>query len=262
MTKPEIIICRDAQALARLGAEQFVAIGAAAISRAGRFAVALSGGSTPAALYRLLASPGFRERVDWSRVHFFWGDERCVPPDHPDSNFRMTRETLLDAIQAPSENIHRIVGELEPAAAAAGYEAELQRFFGAQPPRFDLVLLGLGEDGHTASLFPNSPALEEQQRPAAAVYVEKLRSHRVTLTLPVLNAAAQVVFLVSGANKAEIVKEILRPDRDPSLFPAARIQPSNGIVTWLISEDAATALPSELRARRDRSRPIPTDDAV
>jgi 6-phosphogluconolactonase len=262
VTKPEIIICPDAQALARLGAEQFTANGAEAISRSGRFAVALSGGSTPAALYRLLASPEFRERVDWSRVHFFWGDERCVPPDHQDSNFRMTRETLLDAIQAPSENIHRIVGELEPAAAAAGYEAELRRFFGAQIPRFELVLLGLGEDGHTASLFPNSSALDERQRWVAATYVQKLRSHRVTLTVPVLNAAAQVVFLVAGASKAEIVKEILRPDRDPSLFPAARIQPSNGILTWLISEDAATALPADLPARRDRSRPVPTDQEV
>ena len=262
MTTPEIIVCPDAQALARLGAEQFVLGAAEAISRARRFAVALSGGSTPAALYRLLASPGFRERVDWSRVNFFWGDERCVPPDHPDSNFRMTRETLLDAIQVPSENIHRIAGELDPATAAAAYEAELQRFFGARPPRFDLALLGLGEDGHTASLFPNSPALDEQQRLVVPVYVEKLRSHRVTLTLPVLNAAARVVFLVSGANKAEIVKEILRPDCDPSLYPAARIQPSNGILTWLISEDAASALPADLPLRRDKARPVPTDDGV
>ncbi len=241
MTKPEIIVCPDAAALARQGAEQFIARAGETVARAGRFAVALSGGSTPAALYSLLAAE-FRDRVDWPRVHLFWGDERCVPPDHPDSNFRMTREHLLDRIQLPPENIHRMQGETEPVAAAAAYESELRKFFSAGLPRFDLVLLGLGEDGHTASLFPGSSALKETEHWVAAVYVDKLRSHRLTLTLPVINAAVHVAFLVAGASKAAIVKEILG-SANASSYPAAQVMPARGQLTWLIAADAAAGLP-------------------
>lgn len=242
VTKPEIIVCPDAAALARQGTEQFIARAGEAVARAGRFAVALSGGSTPAALYSLLAAGEFCDRVDWPRVHLFWGDERCVPPDHPDSNFRMTREHLLDRIQLPPENIHRMQGETEPVAAAAAYESELRKFFSAGLPRFDLVLLGLGEDGHTASLFPGSAALKETEHWVAAVYVDKLRSHRLTLTLPVINAAAHVAFLVAGASKAAIVKEMLG-SANGSSYPAAQVMPARGQLTWLIAADAAAGLP-------------------
>jgi 6-phosphogluconolactonase len=241
VTKPEIILCADAAALARRGAEQFVTSAAQAIAQTGRFAVALSGGSTPAALYALLATNEFRARVDWSRVHLFWGDERCVPPDHPDSNFRMTRENLLDRIQLPAENIHRMPGELEPAAAADAYEAELKKFFGAALPRFDLVFLGLGEDGHTASLFPGSAALDENEGLVATVYVERLNSHRLTLTLPAINAAAEVVFLVAGASKTAIVKEIF--SGAARRYPAARVEPARGRLVWMMDSNAGADLP-------------------
>jgi 6-phosphogluconolactonase len=251
VTKPEIILCPGGAGLARIAAERFVAHAAEAESRAGRFAVALSGGSTPAALYRLLAAPPFRARVDWPRVHFFWGDERCVPPDHEESNFRMAKEALLSPIEAPERNIHRMRGEQEPALAAAAYADELRLFFGSGLPRFDLVFLGLGEDGHTASLFPGSPALAERRRLVAAVHVEKLRSHRLTLTLPVLNAAAHAMFLVDGASKKEIVGEIFRASDAPERYPAARIRPADGDLAWLIGADAAGALPAELLGQRE-----------
>lgn len=243
VTKPDLNVCPDSEALARLAAEQFVADAAAAGARAGRFAVALSGGSTPKALYALLASPEFRCRIDWPRVHVFWGDERCVPPDHPDSNFRMTRETLLDHAPLPARNIHRMAGEQEPEIAAAAYETELGAFFGPGWPRFDLILLGLGEDGHTASLFPHNAALDERQRPVAAVRVENLHPHRLSLTLPVLNASAHALFLVAGPSKKEIVEKIVCSADAPSLYPAARVRPENGRLTWLLSADAAAGLP-------------------
>jgi 6-phosphogluconolactonase len=245
VTKPEIILCADAAALARHGAEHFVANAAQAIAQTGRFAVALSGGSTPAALYALLSTDEFRARVDWSRVHLFWGDERCVPPEHPDSNFRMTRENLLDHVSLPPENIHRMPGDLEPAAAADAYEAELKKFFGAGLPRFDLIFLGLGEDGHTASLFPGSAALELSERLVAAVYVEKLRSHRLTLTLAAINAAAEIVFLIAGASKTAIVREIFS---GAARYPAARVEPARGRLVWMMDSDAAAGLPRSAAA--------------
>ena len=249
VTKPEIIICRDAGDLALKAAEQFVLLADAAIARSGRFAVALSGGSTPRALYELLGSAGYRDRVDWPRVHLFWGDERCVPPDHPESNFRMVQETLLAKVRMPPENIHRMMGEKEPAEAAAAYEQELREFFALKPgqmPRFDLILLGLGEDGHTASLFPGTAALDETDRWVAAVYVEKLQSHRLTLTLPVINAAAQVTFLVAGASKAKIVSDILASDSAPLDYPAVKVRPVDGRLAWIIDRDAARNLPFRL----------------
>ena len=244
MIKREIIVCKDADELNRKAAAQYIALAGDAIARSGRFAVALSGGSTPAALYSLLAARDFCDRVDWPRVHLFWGDERCVPPDHPDSNFRMVRENLLARIQIPTANIHRIMGEKEPRQAASVYEAELKNFFGAGAlPRFDLIFLGLGDDGHTASLFPGTDAADETTRLVAVAYVERLRSHRLTLTLPVINAAEQVVFLVSGKSKAAIVGAVLGSDADSARYPAAMVRPSDGELTWLMTADAATNLP-------------------
>ena len=205
--------------------------------------MAISGGSTPKALYALLASKEYRDRIDWLHVHLFWGDERCVPPDHPESNFRMVQESLLSRVKIPPENVHRMAGEKESEAAAADYENELRKFFIATgSPRFDLILLGLGEDGHTASLFPGSAAVKENQRWVAPVYVERFKAYRLTLTLPVINAAAQVTFLVSGENKRNIVRQLLGEDIDSSNFPAAKVSTANGKLTWLITQDAMAEL--------------------
>ncbi len=243
MSKGEIVVCRDAGELNRKAAEQFVALARGAQAAKGRFAVALSGGSTPKALYALLARGEYRSRIDWSRLHLFWGDERCVPPDHPESNFGMVYESLLSGVKIPSENVHRMAGEKEPKIAAAEYEAELRKFFNPTGlPGFDLILLGLGEDGHTASLFPGSAAVEEKKRWVATVYVETLKAHRLTFTLPVINAAAQVTFLVTGESKRAIVKQLLGREADSSNLPAARVSPANGKLTWLITKDAAGAL--------------------
>jgi len=246
-TEREIIICRDVDELNRKAAEQFVALAGAANARRGRFAVALSGGSTPTALYALLVSAEYRNRLDWSRVHLFWGDERCVPPDHPESNFRMVQESLLSKVEIPRENIHRMAGEKDPQAAAADYENELRRFFSPPQdgvPRFDLIYLGLGEDGHTASLFPGTAALSENQNWVTIAYVGRLQAHRLTLTLPVINAAAQITFLVSGKSKRAIVKQLLGADVDSSILPAAKVSPTDGRLTWLITQDAAEEIPA------------------
>ncbi len=242
MTKPELIICRDVDELNRKAAAQFIASANESIARSGRFAVALSGGSTPKALYSLLASPDYRERIDWACVHLFWGDERCVPADHAESNFRMVKEALLSKIQIPGQNIHRMAGEKEPNEAAADYEGELRDFFKLAPdqlPRFDLILLGFGEDGHTASLFPGTTALNELDHLVAAPYVEKFKTHRLTLTLPVINNAAQVSFLVAGASKSAIAGHLFGADSKSFDYPAGRVQPSNGQLTWFITKDAA-----------------------
>jgi 6-phosphogluconolactonase len=219
----------------------------AANARRGRFAVALSGGSTPKAFYALLATAEYRNRLDWSCVHLFWSDERCVPPEHPESNFRMVQESLLSKVEIPRENIHRMAGEKEPQAAAADYENELRMFFNPPQdglPRFDLIYLGLGEDGHTASLFPGTAALSENQRWVTIAYVERLQAHRLTLTLPVINAAAQITFLVSGQSKRAIVKQLLGADVDSSILPAAKVSPTDGRLTWLITQDAAEEIPA------------------
>ena len=240
MTKRDIIICRDIGELSRTAAEQWVAQARQAIAARGRCAIALSGGSTPKALYSMLASAEFNLQLPWRQIHLFWGDERCVAPDHAESNFRMVKEALLSKILIPAENVHRLRGEFEPAAAASAYETELRQFFLPSPgqsPRFDLILLGLGEDGHTASLFPHSSALNETARWVATTYVEKLDAHRLTLTFPVINNAAQIAFLVAGASKAAIVKEILASEKCD--YPAARIRPENGQLIWFVTQDAA-----------------------
>lgn len=242
MNKRDVIICRNADDLCRQAAAEFVRLAKESRHDRGRFTVALSGGSTPRALYSLLAAPEYKERIFWPQVHLFWGDERCVPPDHADSNYRMVRESLLSKIQIPETNVHRMAGEKEPRVAAAEYERRLIQFFqlsNDELPRFDLIFLGLGEDGHTASLFPESDALKETKHLVTANYVEKLNAHRLTLTLPVLNHGAAVLFLITGAGKATVVKEILRDGSDPSRFPAAQIQPAHGRLTWLITQDAA-----------------------
>jgi 6-phosphogluconolactonase len=240
----EIIVCRDLADLNRRAADYFTSLAEEVAARSARFTVALSGGSTPKSVYALLASDGYKERIPWPKVHLFWGDERCVPPDHPESNYRMVSESLLAKVKIPTENVHRMQGEKEPGVAALEYEAMLKEFFhlpAGSLPRFDLILLGIGEDGHTASLFPESDALEASECLVTACYVDKLKAHRLTLTLPVLNAGKDIVFLVTGRSKAAIVKEVLKTN-GASQLPAARVRPSDGRLLWLVTADAAAEL--------------------
>jgi 6-phosphogluconolactonase len=203
------------------------------------FSLVLSGGNSPRRTYRCLAARA--ASIDWSKVDIFWGDERCVPHDHPDSNFRMARETLLSQLPVPPGNIHPMGCDPSPEAGARAYEAELHQLFPGQGlPRFDLVLLGLGGDGHTASLFPGTGALAENQRWVVANWVEKLDTWRLTLTLPVLNAAQIVTFLVEGGEKADILKQILEGSK--GRFPAQRINPAVGEVHWFIDHDSGAGL--------------------
>ena len=242
MAEREIIIYHDTAELSRQSAERFSQLVNQSVQVSGRFTVALSGGSTPKHLYSLLASSGYKERISWDNVHLFWGDERCVPSDHPESNFRMAQEALLSKVKIPAENIHRMAGEREPQEAAAEYEKDLQRFFGLESgalPRFDLILLGIGEDGHTASLFPGSDALNATKHLVVAPFVAKLSSYRLTLTLPVLNHAAEVWFLVTGASKADAVERILSGSSD---LPAAKVQPVDGRLTWFVTRYTAPGL--------------------
>src|SRR5688500_17689742 len=212
-------------------ADRVVDLAAAAVASAGRFVMALSGGSTPRALYARLASPACATRIDWAKVHLFWGDERCVPPEHADSNYRMARETLLDKVAIPAANIHRMRGEDEPAVAAIAYEAELRSTLPTVRPRFDLVLVGMGDDGHTASLFPGLKAVRETVRWAMAEYVAAVAMWRLTLTPVALNGAAHVLFLVSGADKSTMLRRVLEGPAHPDALPAQVVQPDDGEVT-------------------------------
>lgn len=213
------------------------------------FRVALSGGSTPRKFHSLLAQPGYRERVDWSRIEFYWGDERCVPPDDAESNYRMARETLLDHVPVSISQIHRMRGELTDVAdAAVLYEGELRAGFaltGDEIPRFDLIFLGMGPDGHTASLFPHTQALHVMDRLAVANYVPKLNANRLTLTVPVLNNAACIAFVVAGEDKAESLKQVLEGAGHPDEYPSQLIAPVHGQVYWLCDHAAARLLRHE-----------------
>ena len=235
----EVKIFADAAALAEAAAVSFVEAATQALTVQARWAVALSGGATPRAAYQRLAAPDLAGRVDWARVHFFWGDERCVPPDHPDSDYGMARAALLDHIPVPAANVHRLRGELDPQEAAGAYQAELERFFRPALPRFDLIWLGLGEDGHTASLFPGTAALHEAERWVTANWVEVLHTWRLTLTPPIINHAAQAAFLVSGSRKAQILREVLHGAYQPDVWPAQLVQPAPGRLTWLVDRAAS-----------------------
>jgi 6-phosphogluconolactonase len=225
--------------LAQAAASEFAARAAEAIGERGRFAVVLAGGSTPRAAYGILARD-YRDRIDWNNVHVFFGDERSVPPDHDDSNYKMARESLLDHV--PIGSVHRMQGELPPDEAAEAYEQDLREFFGpVDLPKFDLILLGTGDDGHTASLFPETSALEVHDRWAVANPVLKLETTRITLTVPAINAARAVYFLVAGEGKAGPVAEILEGTPDPRQYPATLIQPQGG-PKWMLDRPAASEL--------------------
>ena len=219
-----IRVFENSRELARGAAEHWVALAP--------FTVALSGGSTPKVLYQLLADQ-FQTQVPWASTQFFWSDERHVPPDHPDSNYRMAYEALLSRVPVPESNVHRVHSE-NPSAQEAADEYEK-----VIVPRLDLILLGLGADGHTASIFPGSDVLHETKRLVAAPWVEKLNTYRITMTLPLLNNGASILFLVSGAEKAQIVKEVLE---GPKKYPAQFVQPPNGELIWMLDRDAAAGL--------------------
>lgn len=227
--------------LARAAADHFAIRCSEATVQKRSFTVALSGGSTPRALYELLADPSgpFRDQIPWSNIHFYWSDERHVPPDHPDSNYRMANEAMLAHVPVSSMNVHRVCSENPNADDAAhDYENTIVNTTRVHP-RLDLILLGLGTDGHTASIFPGSEVLHETRRLVAAPWVEKLNTYRITMTLPLLNNGASVVFLVSGAEKAEIVKEVLE---GPEKYPAQAVKPTNGELIWLLDRDSANLL--------------------
>jgi 6-phosphogluconolactonase len=233
-------------------AARFQRLAAGSIAATGRFSVALSGGSTPRALYRSLAEPPSRDATDWTRVHLFWSDERFVPSDHADSNYRLAREAFISRAPIPAGNVHPFPTDAaDPQTAAAQYEETLRRFFASpegETPRFDFILLGLGADGHTASLFPESPALDEHRRLVVAAHVPKLDASRLTLTPPVLRAARHIVFLVAGLDKASTLREVLHGPYDPHRLPAQLARPEDGDLTWLVDEAAASLLGEALRA--------------
>ena len=233
------------QDLFQAAAEEVIHAATSAITERGRFTIALSGGSTPKNLYTLIAANASAS-LPWDRMFFFWGDERHVPPDDPDSNYRMAKETLLSKVAIPPANIFRIPAENPDASAAAdAYEQTLRKFFAVTPgefPRFDLILLGIGPDGHTASLFPETAALRETSRLVVANWVEKLQTNRITFTLPVLNAARSVAFLVSGTDKAAVLHEVLEGSGPAEKYPSKLVQPSQGKLIWFVDRAAASQL--------------------
>ena len=240
-----IKIASDALDLAEQAAAHFIELSRTTIQKLGQFTVVLAGGSTPRGLYSLLASEDYQREVNWDKVHIFWGDERAVPPNHPDSNYLMAHQTLLDQVQLPAKNIHRIHGELDPKEAANQYVLELTSFFAPSPggfPQFDLVLLGLGEDGHTASLFAGTKALLEKTRWVAENHVPKLNEWRITLTPPIINASKNVMFLVSGERKAKALRGVHEGNQRAEKFPAQMIQPMAGEIIWFIDKSAGALL--------------------
>jgi len=240
--KPAVEILTDADELASRAAQLVLDHSLKSTSSKETFSIGLSGGSTPKTLYQLLADPDedFRNRFPWGHTHFFWTDERHVGPDSPDSNYRMAYDAMLARVQVPQANIHRVFGELKNAErAATDYEKELKKFLG-QSPTLDLVLLGMGADGHTASIFPGSEVLNEREQLVAAPWVDKLNSYRITMTLPILNNANAVLFLVSGKEKAEMLSQVLRGTRNQ--YPVEAIQPTNGSLSWLVDSAAASEL--------------------
>jgi 6-phosphogluconolactonase len=239
---PDVRVCADVNQLSRRAAEAAVTAINDAVRRHGRCSLALSGGSTPRTLYGLLASE-FREQIPWTQVHVFWGDERYVPSDDPDSNYRMARETLLDRVPCPATNIHPMpTGFPSADAAARDYERSLRSYFASDWPHFDVILLGLGEEGHTASLFPGSPALGERTRWVVAVKAPAEPPMRLTLTLPALIGAANIYVLVAGSNKADALNHVLAETPDPNTYPAAGVRRTAGTLIWWVDRDAEPAV--------------------
>jgi len=247
---PQALTVLDApEDVARSAAETWVRLARESVEQRGRFVIALSGGSTPERLYRVLATePKVRDAVPWPRVHVCWSDERLVSPAHRDSNYRMAREALLDHVPIPAAQIHRIASECaDPESAASAYEVTLRGVFdlgAGEFPSFDLLLLGMGADGHTASLFPGSPALRDRTRLVVAPWVETLGTRRITLTVPVLTNAAHTLLLVTGREKAAALRDVFEGPHDPERLPVQCLRDSRGAVTWLADRASASALPA------------------
>jgi len=245
----EYRVYEGADALSRAAAEHFLETAQAAVKARGKARIAISGGSTPKRTFALLANPAepFLKAMPWGQIELDWVDERCVPPDHPDSNYRMTCEAMLDKVPLKPEQVFRIEGELEPDAAAARYESTIRAQFrleGAEVPQFDVLALGMGDDGHTASLFPHTAALHELGRIAVANHVpQQKESWRVTLTRPVIVEAAEVFFLIGGKDKADPLHRVLQGPYDPETLPSQLIQPKSGRLLYLLDKDAAALLP-------------------
>jgi 6-phosphogluconolactonase len=247
LSRDEIQIVTDSDALSRIAADIIVRQSTGTLKKKNFFAIALSGGSTPKTLYTLLSTnSSYRSLMQWDKIHFFWTDERHVPPDHKNSNYHMAKELMLSQVPVPNENIHRIKAENSKAAnAAEQYEQEIRSVFNLktdQLPQFDCILLGMGTDGHTASLFPVTTALNEQKRLVVANWIEKFQAHRLTMTIPVLINAEFIIFLVSGEEKAEMLKRVLEGERNVTPLPAQLIQPKQGKLLWIVDKAAASRL--------------------
>jgi 6-phosphogluconolactonase len=238
----EIIVCHNQEEIFTKSAEIFTTLATESIAARGQFAVALSGGSTPKGMYLLLASDSYKDKIDWNKVKLFWGDERSVPPDNNQSNYRMANESMISKLTIPTENVHRMYAESSDIETAAkDYENILKQVLGfsdGEQPRFDLILLGMGDDGHTASLFPGTKALTEKERTVVVKWVEKFNNNRITFTPPAINNARNIVFMAAGAKKVQPLKEVLVGERNPDLYPSQLIQPIDGKLIWLVDDDA------------------------
>jgi 6-phosphogluconolactonase len=248
-TQVEYRIYDGADALSRAAAEHFLKTAQAAAAARGKARIAISGGSTPKRTFGLLANPAepFLKAMPWEQIEIYWVDERCVPPDDNDSNYRMTREALLEKVPLKPEHVFRMEGELEPEVAAARYETTIRSNFrleGAEGPRFDVLALGMGDDGHTASLFPHTAAIHELGRVVVANHVPQKETWRVTLTWPVIVEASEVFFLIAGKDKAEPLHRVLQGPYDPETLPSQLIQPKSGKLLLLLDRDAASLLPA------------------
>lgn len=245
MNEREVLILSDIEELSRQAAAKFIEIGQKSIEEKGVFTVALSGGSTPKSLFKWLTNNEFNNLIEWENVRFFWGDERHVPPNNDESNFKMANENLLAPLNIETENVFRWITELKAEVAADEYETNLREFFKLEKddlPRFDLILLGMGDDGHTASLFPNTKAIYETEKLAVANFVEKFDKFRLTLTPKVFNNAANVMFLIAGKDKAAALREVLEGKREVEKYPSQLINPTDGKLTFLIDMQAGQNL--------------------
>lgn len=244
MSKPFTLhILADSAAFNQAAARLLATLAQEAVNRNGRFSLALSGGGTPSGVYQLLAERPYRDEMPWQQTHLFWGDERLVPPDDPGSNYGQAVRLLLNKVPFPPENIHRARGELEMETAVTDYRNQLQRLaHGSQPPIFDVVLLGMGSDGHTASLFPDSPVQQSEWVIGVTAEYDGRPAQRITLTPTVINCARHIVFLVTGSSKAQTLQQVLYGPHRPEVLPAQRIQPTKGTLTWLADAAAAQSL--------------------
>jgi 6-phosphogluconolactonase len=241
-SKYSLQVFETTEALNKTAAEFIIELSKKSIAERGRFIISLSGGETPKKVYSLLSEPPFKDQIQWKKTFIFWGDERCVPFTDERNNGHQAKSILLDKVDIPLSNIHFIPVNLTPSQAAFEYEKKIKNFFGEEPPRFDLVLLGLGENGHTASLFPGTKVIGEQSEGIREVYVEEEKMFRVTMTAPLINEAYNILFLVTGENKADILKKILTTTYTPDIYPAQLIKPVNGDLFWFADRAAASLI--------------------